>query len=112
MAMKATSVHLDPQHCRQCGGLCCQGHPGLWVDPERFLTLFFAAQRLNQGELQRRLPPLGMELRDLGGVMIPAPLPGVHGCSALTTAGCAYPPETRPCQCLAMIPEFETPVDG
>ena len=35
--MTETSHSSDAQMCRQCKGLCCQGHPGVWVDPERFL---------------------------------------------------------------------------
>ena len=29
-------TRLDTQLCRQCRGRCCQGHSGVWSEPQRF----------------------------------------------------------------------------
>jgi len=96
------------QLCHACGGRCCQGSPGIWIDPERFLALFSAGQRLTVAELRRRLPALGLVFWEKQGVPIPAPRSLASGCAFLGDAGCRLSPDQRPCQCLAMIPVKET----
>ncbi|PLY05825.1 MAG: hypothetical protein C0624_04680 [Desulfuromonas sp.] len=97
----------DTQTCSQCGGLCCQGHSGVWVDPQRFERLFFAGQKLQQGAL-----PEGVVLRDLGGIQVAAPQTLEHGCFFLGPDGCRLDAELRPGQCLALTPSIDTLLEG
>ncbi len=94
--------------CQACGGRCCQGSPGIWVDPERFFTIFFAGQGLTLEQLREHLPELGLVLWEKTGVPIPAPRSLVTGCAFLEADGCRFPVAERPCQCLALIPRKET----
>ncbi|TYO99890.1 hypothetical protein EDC39_10150 [Geothermobacter ehrlichii] len=105
-------VHLDPTLCRQCGGLCCQGHPGVWSDPERFATLFFAGRAFRREELEARLEGLQLELRDYSGVAVPAPKSTDSGCIFLQPGGCRLDPAVRPCQCLGLEPDLDTLMTG
>lgn len=104
-------MQLDTQLCRQCRGRCCQGHPGVWSDPQRFFAIFFAAQLPSPTELRQVLEDHRLELRDLGGVLIPAPRVEEQGCSAQQSDGCAFDTATRPCQCLALTPNLDTLLD-
>jgi len=97
----------DTQLCRQCGGLCCQGHAGVWVHPERFEELFCNGERLDPKAL-----PEGIILRDLGGIEIPAPLSLERGCVFLSRDGCLLEEHMRPCQCLALAPSIDTLLEG
>jgi hypothetical protein len=99
---------LDLPLCLECGGRCCQGSPGIWVDPERFFALFFSGQHLTLEQLRERLPELGLVLWEKTGVPIPAPRSLVSGCAFLGADGCRFPVAERPCQCLALIPNKET----
>ena len=94
--------------CQECGGRCCQGSPGVWVDPERFFALFFSGQRLTLEQLRVGLPELGLVLWEKSGVPIPAPESLSCGCAFLEADGCRFTVAERPCQCLAMIPAKET----
>ncbi|WP_072906361.1 hypothetical protein [Malonomonas rubra] len=102
---------IDSQLCSQCGGRCCQGHPGVWSDPQRFFAIFFSGQTPTADQLRQLLAERDIELRDLGGILIPAPKNTATGCIAQGSNGCSYPVETRPCQCLALIPDLETLLD-
>lgn len=106
------NFNSDPQLCTQCRGLCCQGHPGVWVNPERFFALFSPKIKPDMTQLLERLAVLGFELRDLGGVPVPAPVGTEHGCSFLGPSGCRLDQGVRPCQCLALEPSLETLVTG
>lgn len=99
---------LDLPLCRECGGRCCQGSPGIWVDPDRFFALFFSGQRLTLEQLRGNLPALGLVLWGQSGVPIPAPLSLDSGCAFLGVDGCRLSAAERPCQCLALIPVKET----
>jgi len=99
---------VDVPLCRECGGRCCQGSPGIWVDPERFFALFFPGQRLTLEQLRGHLPGLGLVLWGNSGVPIPAPLSLDSGCAFLGVDGCGLSVAERPCQCLALIPIKET----
>ncbi len=101
----------DPQLCRQCSGLCCQGHPGLWTDPERFRRLFPALPE-TAAELALHLASLQLVLRDVGDVLIPAPQNTASGCIFLASDGCSLPNERRPDQCLALAPQLDTLLEG
>ena len=94
--------------CRECGGRCCQGSPGVWVDPERFFAIFFAGQRLTLEQLRERLPEVGLVLWGKSGVPMPAPRSLASGCSFLGEDGCLFTVDERPCQCLALIPNKKT----
>jgi hypothetical protein len=102
------SVSLDLPLCRECGGRCCQGSPGIWVDPERFVALFFAGRRLTAEQLRGRLPALGLVFWEKNGVPIPAPRSMDSGCAFLGADGCRFSVAVRPCQCLALIPDKKT----
>ena len=104
--------NFDLQMCKQCKGLCCQGHPGVWVNPERFIRLFFPVPFKGIEELSTRLQELSLVLRDYAGVLVPAPRGGKNGCVFLRPTGCQLLPELRPCQCLALEPRLETLIDG
>ena len=99
---------LDLPLCRECGGRCCKGSPGIWVDPERFFALFFSGHHLTVEQLRGRLPELGLVLWEKKGVPMPAPRSLVSGCAFLGADGCRFPVAERPCQCLALIPVKET----
>lgn len=99
---------LNLRLCFECGGRCCQGSPGIWIDPERFFTLFFPGQRLTVEQLRGQLPALGLVLWGNSGVPIPAPLSLDSGCAFLGADGCRLSVAERPCQCLALIPIKET----
>jgi len=102
------SVSLNLALCERCGGRCCKGSPGLWIDPQRFFELFFAGQHLTVEQLNARLPELGMVMWGMAGVPIPAPLSFLSGCGFLTAEGCKLSVNERPCQCLALIPNKKT----
>ena len=99
---------VDLPLCQECGGRCCQGSPGIWVDPERFFAIFSHGQRLTLEQLRGRLSELGLVLWGKSGVQIPAPLSLVSGCAFLGPDGCRFSAAQRPCQCLAMVPVKET----
>lgn len=101
----------DSQMCRQCRGLCCQGHPGVWVDPQRFLRAFNLPKPATPESLFRILPR-ELILRRIDGVAIPAPLSQASGCIFLEEDGCQLPENRRPDQCLALIPSIDTLLDG
>ncbi|WP_020675387.1 hypothetical protein [Geopsychrobacter electrodiphilus] len=102
------SSSLNLPLCLECGGRCCQGSPGIWVDPERFFALFFHGQHLSLEQLRGRLSALNMVLWEKTGVPVPAPRSLQTGCSFLGVEGCRFPVTARPCQCLAMTPNRET----
>lgn len=104
-------MQLDPQLCSTCGGRCCQGHPGLWSDPQRFFGIFAAGEIPSPSDLSRLLEKHQLILRDLGGILIPAPSNTEKGCSAQLVDGCSYSTSERPCQCLALTPNLETLLD-
>lgn len=104
-------MQFDTQLCRQCGGRCCQGHPGLWSDPQRFFTIFAASAMPSPTDLLQLLKKHRLALRDLGGVLVPAPLSTETACIAQQEDGCSYPTAERPCQCLALTPNLETLLD-
>ena len=99
---------LNVSLCRECGGRCCQGSPGIWINPERFFAIFANGQHLTYEQLREKLPELGLVLWGKSGVQIPAPRSLTTGCSFLGADGCGLAVAERPCQCLAMIPIKET----
>ncbi len=103
---------MDEQVCRQCAGLCCQGHPGVWVDPRRFAAIFFPEKTLSLPLLLEQSQRLELELRRVGGIPLPAPRRSPAGCVFLAGSGCRLEPARRPCQCLALIPAIDTLIDG
>lgn len=104
-------TRLDTQLCRQCRGRCCQGHSGVWSEPQRFFDIFTASNIPAAKKLAPLLVYREIELRDLGGILIPAPQSTEQGCIALTENGCSYSTIDRPCQCLALTPKLETLLD-
>ena len=104
-------TNLDPQMCRQCQGLCCQGHPGVWTTPENFLRAF-DLPRPSTPEILRSLLPPELDLRDISLVKIPAPRSTETGCIFLNPDGCLLPENRRPEQCLALTPNIDTLIAG
>jgi len=111
MSRSTARSHSDPQMCRQCRGLCCQGHPGVWVDPLRFLRIFKLPDPASP-ETLRDMLPLEITLREIDGIAIPAPRNGRAGCIFLHEEGCRLPESQRPGQCLALVPSLDTLIDG
>lgn len=105
---KEQSVSLNIALCKSCGGRCCKGSPGLWIDPQRFFDLFFSGKHLTVEQLNERLPQLGMVMWGMSKIPIPAPLSVMSGCGFLTEDGCRLTVNERPCQCLALIPNPKT----
>jgi hypothetical protein len=103
-----TKVALDLPLCQECGGRCCTGSPGIWVDPERFFLVFFEGMHLTPEQLEKRLPALGLVLWVMGGVPIPAPESVASGCAFSGAEGCSLSVTERPCLCLALIPNRAT----
>lgn len=108
MTESETTYSIDPQICRQCGGRCCQGHPGLWSDPNRFLAIFFSGKKPSRDVIENGLKEYRLELRDVDGVEIPAPQQTDSGCGLLGPTGCMLEEDERPCQCLALEPHIDT----
>ena len=108
IARQAVRDALNLPLCQTCGGRCCQGSPGIWVDPERFFAIFFHGQHLTLAQLRERLPELGLVLWEKSGVPMPAPRSLATGCAFLEADGCRFSVAERPCQCLAMIPNKKT----
>jgi hypothetical protein len=106
--MKEKIGSLDLALCRVCGGRCCTGSPGIWVDPERFFDLFFGGDHLTLDQLREQLPALGLRLWTIRGVPIPAPGSRSSGCASFGGEGCEFTVTERPCQCLGLIPNKET----
>ena len=100
--------HSDPKICQQCRGRCCQGHPGLWVDPARFISVFPCPSFPFSQNFQKAFDPLGTSFRDIDGVLIPTPQTIETGCIFLRPEGCAVAETKRPCQCLALMPNIDT----
>ena len=108
MTENEQNVSLNLLLCQECGGRCCQGSPGIWVDPERFFALFFSGRKVTLDQLRERLPELGLVLWENSGVPIPAPRSLSSGCAFLGADGCRFSVAERPCQCLALIPDETT----
>ena len=108
MAEKEHNDSMNLTLCQECGGRCCQGSPGVWINPQRFFDLFFAGQRMKLGQLRQHLPELGLVLWENSGVPIPAPRSVSSGCAFLGDDGCQFSVAERPCQCLALIPDKAT----
>lgn len=102
---------IDYQLCRQCGGRCCQGHPGLWTKPEQFINDYFREKPLSRSDMESRLTDLKLTLRDLDGILIPAPQATSTGCIFLGNDGCTLPEQKRPDQCRALQPSLDTLLD-
>jgi hypothetical protein len=110
--MSSETYPVDPQICCQCRGLCCQGHPGLWTQPQDFFAIWFPQGQPDLSQLSKRLEHEQLTLRDVGDVRIPAPQNTDTGCIFLAADGCQLPPEKRPDQCRALIPDLDTLLDG
>ena len=104
----SVNINLDPVLCQICGGRCCQGSPGVWIDPERFFTIFFQGENLTLDQLRRRLADFDLVLWEKSGVPVPAPSSLDTGCFFHATSGCSFSSTERPCQCLALIPNSQT----
>ena len=105
MTENEQNISLDLLLCQACGGRCCQGSPGIWIDPERFFALFFSGKQVTLDQLRERLPDLGLVLWENSGVPIPAPRSLSSGCAFLEEDGCRFSVTERPCQCLSLRPD-------
>lgn len=105
-------INLDSQICRQCGGLCCQAHPGAWAEPARLAALFMGGAEFCLEDLESRTEALKLQLRNYSGVPVPAPQTNEDGCLFLGPGGCELRTDERPCQCLGLTPEIDTLTTG
>lgn len=108
MTENEQNISLDLLLCQECGGQCCQGSPGIWIDLEPFFALFFSGKQVTLGQLRERLPDLGPVLWENSGLSIPAPRSLSSGCAFLEESGCRFSVAERPCQCLALKPDKTT----
>jgi hypothetical protein len=106
----AQHTSLNLQLCKICGGRCCHGSPGVWLDPQRFFDLFFGGEHLTVNQLSEQVADLGMVMWGMTGqgIPLPAPLSVLSGCAFLGAEGCRLSIAERPCQCLALIPNQRT----
>ncbi len=98
----------DEELCRLCGGRCCRGYPGMYLDPERFFSIYPEALCDFWGTLERR----NLTVKVCMGVPIPAPKHTEEGCVFLSETGCTLPRKMRPCECLLLVPTEETLIEG
>ena len=105
---EALNDPINYQICQDCGGRCCQGSPGVWINPDRFFSLFFEGRRLTLEQLRSQLPELNLVLWEKSGVPVPAPQSLITGCFFHGVCGCVFSEEERPCQCLALVPDPDT----
>ncbi len=99
----------DARLCSLCGGLCCQAHPGLYLDPLQF------AQAWNlEGEWEMRevLYAHSLTLRLCMGIPLPLPLSAERGCVFWGEKGCLLPRWQRPLECLVLVPSEESLFNG
>lgn len=104
-------IQIDSQLCKQCRGRCCQGHPGVWCDPQRFFDIFCTGHIPTAAQFSEILQQQRLTLRNLDGVLIPAPRATDQGCAAHHINGCRFATSERPGQCLALTPNVETLLD-
>lgn len=63
-------------------------------------------------DFEQQLTVQNLTLRDLDGVLIPAPQNTPAGCIFLGPSGCELATEHRPEQCRALIPSIDTLIAG
>ncbi len=105
------ATRIDTQLCRQCQGRCCQGHPGVWSDPQRFFDIFTNKSIPSAAQLSTIIKKHLLCLRNVGEVLIPAPQQTEAGCIFQKLYGCNMTIAERPCQCLALTPNLDTLLD-
>jgi len=95
--------------CEQCQGRCCQGHPGVYTQPERFWRLFAEQEQPSLKLLELHAPRWHLQVRYVRNVPVPSPQRQHNGsCVFLSVVGCQLPRRLRPDQCLALQPHYET----
>jgi Fe-S-cluster containining protein len=99
----------DPVLCTQCGGLCCQSHPGMYLDPIQFQE----AWDLPPGpwDMKEVLLANSLAFKVCMGVPIPVPCYTDQGCIFWSPEGCRLPRSKRPLGCLALEPKIETIIE-
>ena len=103
-------VREDPVLCAQCGGLCCQSHPGMYLDPIQFQEAWDLFSR--PWEMEEVLLANSLALKICMGVPIPMPCYAPQGCVFWSPEGCSLPKPKRPLGCLALEPKIETIIEG
>jgi len=101
----------DPEICRMCKGACCCSHPGMYLDPERFFSIY----NVDTSSWESFLKSLNkhyLETKLCLGVPIPVPMSNEKGCVFLGKDGCVLPRERRPSECLLLIPNVDTLIEG
>lgn len=103
-------IKEDPILCAQCGGLCCQSHPGMYLDPIQFQE----AWDLPTGpwDMEEVLLANSLAFKVCMGVPIPVPCYTDQGCVFWSPMGCRLPWSKRPLECLALEPKIETLIEG
>ena len=82
----------------------------MYLFPDRFIKIFgsFASFREFREILERN----SLTFKICMGVPIPMPRFGATGCVLLGEDGCTLPLYKRPCECLALVPNEETIIEG
>lgn len=55
--------------CEQCQGRCCQGHPGVYTQPERFWRLFAEQEQPSLKLLELHAPRWHLQVRYVRNVV-------------------------------------------
>lgn len=97
-----------PEICALCGGLCCRGYPGMYLDPRRFLSIYPDAF----DNLPDSFTKYKLTVKVCMGVPVPMPSYTEEGCIFLTDEGCLLGVDKRPCECLLLEPCEETLWEG
>ncbi len=100
----------DPKICAQCGGLCCQSHPGMYLDPIQFQEAW--GLPLGPWDMEEVLSVNSLALKVCMGVPIPVPCYAERGCIFWSRNGCTLPRPQRPLGCLILQPKIETLIEG
>ncbi len=95
----------DSHLCSLCGGLCCQAHPGLYLDPLQFLEAFDLPFSWDPEEVLRTHR---LKMKTCMGVPIPMPESTEMGCVFWSPKGCVLPRSQRPLGCLMLVPKEES----
>ncbi len=96
-----------PELCSLCKGMCCKSYPGMYLDPYRFEKIYGFKR-----DFVELLHENFLTFKICLGVPIPIPKFTDSGCVFLREHGCSLGREKRPCECLILIPEEETLVEG
>jgi hypothetical protein len=100
----------DSHLCSLCRGLCCQNHPGLYLDPLQFMDAWHLSSAWSLRDVLNSHSSLSLKL--CMGVPIPQPQKCENGCVFWSPKGCVLPRYQRPLECLVLVPSEESIFEG